>query len=164
MSMSIALIPYEEFTIVSPKTKADVLAVLARNIDNKADIEFDSDGYKGSAAFRGSLILDQFTVRRTTSYKNDFKPVLSGRLQSEGHETIINVRIRMTDTVLIVLMIWLLLTGTMLVSSFFAEIAFAPLRAIIFMFFAGYFFSMIGYWLESRKAKKLLADIIDGSI
>lgn len=161
--MSFPIIPFEKFTVVSYKSKEEILRLLAKNIDMKADLDVDTDGYSGSG-FRGSLIRDQFVVRRGTSYKNDFNPVISGCLREGPGKTMIDVTVRFTDNALLATSIWLLLVGAIFIVAVFGASSVVSTIIVASFFLLGYFLPMAGYWTESVRGKKLLLEIVHGRI
>lgn len=164
-SMSFPLIPFENFTVVTYKSKEDIVRLLSRQVDRvdawQATSLFRSSG---EPAFHGSFVSDRFSIRRKISYKNDFNPILEGRIRQGALGALIDVKIHLPENTLIFTSIWLISTLAILILVAFGESTVTETVIAGCVFLAGYILPMAGYVLESMRSKKVILGIVNGTI
>jgi hypothetical protein len=161
---------YSRCTLQSRLTVPDALNRLSRNVGprrsrwQKIESVFSGDP-KNEPAFEGTITGDHFRIRRVIRYRNSFLPVIVGRVTPDIDGSRIDVVLRVSTPVIIVMTIWLAAavvgayTG---VSSWLGTRDARWLLALLLPVF-GCGLILGGFIPEKRTAVKLLCDALDST-
>ncbi|MBN1467581.1 MAG: hypothetical protein JXM74_08600 [Fusobacteriaceae bacterium] len=163
------ILPYEKYSLKCNCRREKIVEILQKNTDvNRPFIKF-----KDSKKFWGKVELDSFKIERQISYRNNFLPVIIGRMIENEEKTIIEIKMRMHILVEIFVIIWLSfalsiggITGKLFLKNLINNGGFkGELLTPFFMFLLGLTLTNVAFWLEVRKVKeefiKLLEEFMD---
>ena len=112
--------------------------------------------------FVGSIDGDRFTMRRVIPYRNSFRPLISGRVVPVASGSRIDLVIRLTTPVAVVMTVWLAMASVAAAAGVWHSIRTSEpggLLALAFPLF-GCTLVAIGFIPEKRKAVALLRDAL----
>lgn len=154
-------LPYEKYNRYTRLSLEAVHQRLADNIEQRAK----SESKNTTKPYRGQLTNETFHISRVIDYRNSFLPVTNGVYSRENGVTRIRIRMQLDNTYLVFYAIWMGLVGcTGVLAPFWAASgkgfdgqSLMPMG----MFVLGYVIMIISFKVESGKAKKFLATLLD---
>lgn len=186
------ILPYEKFVYSSPLTEEEIKSRLNKAACYNPKLGLLSSGSNsGNKPFEGRWEEHAFVLRRIITYRNSFAPLIFGKIRQTESGVEIDMKIRLHRFVSTFIIVWcsiafmlglpflfsffytlyIVIKVSVLCGSFdltFISTCFSwdivPLMQPIFMIFFAYALVMVGYWLENRKAKKLLSVILEAAI
>jgi hypothetical protein len=108
-----------------------------------------------SPPFIGNVEGDRFRVRRDVWYRNDFRPVITGRVTSVPGGVRIHVTMFLQPAVAVFMFIWFL--GFGLVARFSAQSG--SLSPVAMLLFGGFLVGG-GFFPEALKARRILEEVL----
>ena len=159
-------LPFEKLTYTTLLSENEICNRI--NCLTKASRAFRSKYYPEIkiSEYEGEVIGATFDLRRAIWYRNSFLPLMSGTIETTVTGTILKVKMQMHLAVMIFMCIWFAgtLFGTVAVFSFqrFAMGTYFPLPFVLLL--AGYGMMMLGFKLESRKAKNDLQKLFEAEM
>lgn len=115
--------------------------------------------------FKGTVGLAAFELRRVIDYRNDMLPLISGTVASAGRGSAVQLRHQLHPLVLVFGALWLLIVGGVAASIaqlWWSSGKFDQNYLIPFgMFFFGVILLLVPFWLEVRKSRALLQQLLE---
>ena len=117
--------------------------------------------------FAGTIRADSFELRPVVGYRNSFVPLVEGSYRTGIPGTRIDVRMRLLRPVAAFMVAWLSLAAFFVVIASIAA-AHDPLRlgfvGLALAFFSvGYVCMSVLFWLEARRTRARLEDLLAGT-
>ncbi len=116
------LIPYHRCHYYSKLSKEEILGRISKRTEPEK--MFRLRGWLASSdktrAFEGTVGQDEFKINKLSKKKKNYAPVLSGRLTSSVQYTKVDISMRLSYYVLILVPVWLLLVGNVFLKSNFS--------------------------------------------
>jgi hypothetical protein len=158
------LAPYHRERFFSPLSPATVYARVAgrmpATLPPRSNVE--EPWYGGEASE------EAFCLQRLISYRNSFLPEISGEVVPVAGGSVVDLRLRLTNGVLLFMSTWLLAVGFLLLATLGREYAAAQAGAsfswgalgpLWFMVF-GYGLMTSGFWWEARLARRHISALL----
>lgn len=119
----------------------------------------DAFNFGRSKPFHGSVEGSSFKLYRAIKYRNSFLPILEGKIESRGTDTVVSVNLRMNYYATFFVCIWLFVTLAMALGELSEfEMPYSLVPWVMFVF--GYLMMQGGFWYEVPKAKRLLNETL----
>jgi hypothetical protein len=115
-----------------------------------------------SVPFVGKIEGDRFTIRRVIPYRNDFRPVISGHVVPIVPGSRIDIVLRLTLPVAVVMVVWLALACVAAAAGVWHSIRTSDARGLLAVALPlfGCGLVSLAFIPEKRKAIKILADAL----
>ncbi len=168
--LNMKYLPYEKIRYKTNIPPGAVIMLLRSNIDLKNT--WKSCAYTDGYSYFGEIYENSFEIYRSTVYRNDFAPVITGLVEPNGEGSTIDIKMKMYKSVIIFLCIWFIPVSlvTILCSLLFIfsillgeEINFAYLAPWI-IFGAGYALVMLAFKYETKKIKEYISELFEADI
>jgi len=161
------MMKYLPFENINYRTKLSEDEILKR-VQQLVATHKQQVGSRNSQQYKGSLSGNTFKIKRIIHYKNSFLPRINGRIGTDDKDTIIQVKMRVQNFVMVFMSIWMALVGIACIISF-AFICgsehFELATVIPFvMFIFGYALLIGAFKNESNPSKKYLAQLFEAEI
>ncbi len=159
-------LPYENITYRTRLSPQEVIRKLSLKLDSP---EFNlSDFGKDSKPYIGKIEGDTFKMNPDTNIRNSTLIQITGELNENNEETLIDVKMRLTIAVKILATIWLVPFTAMLIAALInpaiQETSGFPIPRILGFIIPFCLFVIIGFKIQSTKAKKHLAKLFEAEI
>ncbi|TGL31638.1 hypothetical protein EHQ52_17070 [Leptospira koniambonensis] len=123
---------------------------------NKKWFIFDRD----HLPFRGSILENEFWLRRIIHYKNSFLPTIYGKIIPTSEGTTIDLRIRLTIPQIILTIFWYSFDLILILIFPFSELWGILLFVSIILPFIMLLVPIIAFRIEANKAIEILKEIL----
>ncbi|MBH8557871.1 hypothetical protein [Hymenobacter negativus] len=116
--------------------------------------------------FRGEIDNESFAIRRIINYKNSMLPQIAGHiaLDSSGVGSLLRLEHKQSTSTIIFAVIWLGFVAVQLWNAIADSINYnyinSSLAPLTGMFVFGFAFFTIPFWLEVRKSRTLLMELL----
>jgi len=157
------LLPYRRIELQTPLPIATVIRTLSDAVEPLRSSWLDF----GSRPFEGTVTGAEFRIYRVISYRNSFRPEISGTVALDGHGSRISITMRLHAAVAVFVVFWLgsvfiigvLFTAATLAGSASVELALIPMGMMLFMGLL-----CIGaFSYEARKAEQLIMMLLEAA-
>lgn len=162
-------LPYERYTIVTSLSIAEARQRLLDNLEPERNADYILKNK--TRPYQGTMTEDEFTISRIIRYWNSFLPQITGRFYTDNGQTHIRIRMRPVNFVLVFVVFWLGVMGTMTIALPISALTETPHRpfspfnfAPLCIFLFGYALIMTAFKLESSMSKKFLAELYGSGI
>lgn len=155
------ILPYDNFTIVTPDSLRIIVERLSTNIEPPKAFRFSTR----HALYQGSIDSESFQISRIIHYRNSFLPRIRGRFEAQPHQTLIHIQMSINPFILMFLGIWFLfwysavvpitLTGAMPHQMAALFLGMPMLMLVIFW---------VAFWAEANYSRIQLTKIVQGQI
>jgi len=160
------LYPYENFYIETQLSPEKIERLLRNNLQTEPSfwIFFKSTDF---LPYYGWATINRFQIRRNTSYRHAFLPVISGTIAGET-SPFIHIKMRLSVAVQISLLLWTVIMGYYAVKLSIKELREGEFDSSVLIGYGMlafyYLFATIWFKLESLKTKRFLIDLFEGKI
>ncbi|NEP14319.1 MAG: hypothetical protein F6K14_29815, partial [Symploca sp. SIO2C1] len=159
------LLPYDTFSIQTPKPLSDVIEQLKINIE--APKAFRWSFSENHAPYTGTISNSGFEIRRLIQYRNSFLPNIQGRFESLSDGTRIRVTMRLHPLVMIFLLFWYSVWFTISIPYFLFGALSGDIQIFTALQFVGLpivllFVFWCWFWYEAYRSRQELKQIILG--
>lgn len=161
---------YSRCTLHTQRSASDALQRLSRIVGpdrsawKRVEAGFASTGDVGPP-FVGRITGDRFQIRRALSYRNNFLPIVVGRITAEPDGSRIDLVVRVRAAVGVTMLLWLvatLLAASAAVWHWRQGGDWRDLLALFLPIFGGVLI-LVGFVPEKRRALGLLAAALDAT-
>lgn len=166
------MLPYEQYTFVTKLSTTEVAKRIAENSQLRPKIISFTRRETPDKLFTGFVSGDKFELSRVIQYKNSFLPLIKGKMTSFLGKTEISITMAPVLPVLIFMAFWLgvvtlvcvgmLIYGMNNFHRLLKEGIELPLLIPFFMWIGGVAMFSFGFKSESKRAKKLLVELLEG--
>lgn len=152
-------LPYENITYNTKLKEEEILTRLIKNTEPRQTFRFGISSERMLKPYEGEIYKEQFSIKRATTYRNNFLPEINGTIKTNLNKTQINVIFRLPTFVLAFIICWCSIALLMSVIMFIQTLhstalpKTGPLYPLAFLLF-GYVFSIGMFKLESSKSKE----------
>jgi hypothetical protein len=155
------ILPYETFQIQTSLPLDGIVDLMRQNVEPKKWLRFS----RSHKLFEGDVSSAGFKIMRIIHYRNSFLPVIQGTFEQGDEGTRINIRMRLHQLVMAFMCFWFGGVGiAMLVTAgglFTGKTEHSLVLLIpIGMFLFGWGLTSISFWIEVKKARRLLSNIL----
>jgi hypothetical protein len=161
-------LPYENLTIVTNLSPDIAQADLENEVSpNNTLILFPRFRRQCDGSFLGGVADGAFRIRPQTVSRNLFLPNISGTISPGPGGSSIQLKMRIHPLAPLVIFAWIALTSMsgMIILSTNPNVHFGGFATLVgTLLIIGYVSILYGFAMASRKAAKILADILQGDI
>jgi len=159
-------LPFENITYKTQLSPREVIRRLSKQLESP---DFNmSDMFADRKSYIGKIEDDVFKMNPVTSVRNSTLVQITGELNEDNEETLINVKMRLTIAAKILSTIWLVPFTAMLIAALInpaiQETSGFPIPRILGFIIPFCLFIIIGFKIQSTKAKKHLAKLFEAKI
>lgn len=156
-------LPFENLRYCTKLSSEEIIVRLSEKIEPEKTFRFASLSKIPHKAYEGKIENGSFNISRIINYRNNFLPIIKGRIEQSTNETMISIKMRMHIFVIIFMVLWLGIAGLICfaILIFSNETGFTPVLISFGMFIAGYIIMTGGFKYESYKSKKYLAELFE---
>ncbi|MCW3090548.1 MAG: hypothetical protein JWP81_1617 [Ferruginibacter sp.] len=165
------LLPYENYTLITRLTTADVQKRLSDNIEPNKAYRFNPFG-ENIKPYEGVISGNTFTINRIIHYRNSFLPIITGQIADDAGKTCIKIKMRLHLLVLIFVSFWLYTTGKFCVIVLtqnpslkdlhpHPDASINPSLIPFIMFTVMLVMTLGGFKTESKKSKRFLSSLLE---
>jgi hypothetical protein len=144
------LVPYKTLNIATTLTPAEVRSAMRETVHKH------SGWFQRAAPFEGTISDPDFRFRPSITYRNSFRPVVTGTILPERFGARLHVRMRMTLPVMVFMAFWLCSVVAGLV-TFGVGFRLEEATAAAAMLGLGLLITNFGFHFEARKVEALLS-------
>jgi hypothetical protein len=115
--------------------------------------------------FVGRVDADAFTFQPVVRGRNNFRPVITGRIVADGGGALVTMTLRLAIAVAVVMIMWIAMAIFAVTQQLPKEIHEGhALHAVLLTLFPlfGILLMVVGFFPEQRKSVRLLKDALDG--
>jgi len=151
--------PFRRFQVLTPMSPARAAKVLQKIVEPAKTFRWPFS--RKHRYFEGSVEADGYSISRIINYRNSFLPIIEGRFQIEGPQTIVTLNMRMAWPVVVfwlgmmMLMLWCLVVGDSRIMRFHGSQT-SLLKMMLFL----YFLATVCFAIEVRIAMKALLRLL----
>jgi len=167
-----SILPYEQYTFVTKLSTTEVAKRIAENTGLRPQMISFTRRDIPNTLFTGFVSGDRFELSRVIQYKNSFLPLIKGKMTPFLGKTEISISMAPMRSVLIFMCIWLGgVTMVCLGMLFYGFTNFHqvmgkgiefPVVMPFFMWIVGVGMIIFGFRSESKRAKKMLVELLEG--
>ena len=162
------ILPHEIVTFRTALSIGEIVDKLKAITEHRKPSNFISQIEKHPKAYQGLITNEGFTILRNIDYRNSFRPVVNGKLQSAVGYSEIDIDMKLHKFVRIFMSIWLMGVSMAAIATIIDSIRSSSLRFEIFgvpvMFLFGYFLCTIAFKKESNRVKKDFQNLFNATI
>jgi len=157
---------YSRYTLDTQLSVSQVLDRLAGLIRSRHSaweaMEAGFSWERTSVPFVGTIAGDRFMIRRVIRHRNDFRPLISGHVVPLASGSRIDVVLRLTAPVAVVMAVWLAMAFAAAAAGVSHSIRTSDARGLLALAFPlfGCVLVAVGSISEKRKAIKLLTEAL----
>lgn len=159
-------LPFENITYRTRLSPREVIRRLSRELDSP-DFKM-SDIFADRKPYMGKIESDTFRMNPDTDVKSTTIVQITGKLDEDNDETIIDVKIRLTIAMKVLAVVWFLPFTAMLIAALInpaiPETSGFPIPRILGFLISFYLLMMIGFNRQNTKSKKHLAQLFKAEI
>ncbi|MGL1902563.1 MAG: hypothetical protein OCC49_10535 [Fibrobacterales bacterium] len=150
------IVPYTKIKFDTSLTKDEVFDLFKSHY---VQLDLFSSVKSNDKPLWGTLNKNSLRLTRAIKYKNSFLPLASLSVIEASIKNQIIIKFNMHVIVNIFMLMWLAGSGLVIYAMLQVknEIMFGP----ILMFLFGYLMMQGGFWIEQRKLKKIIIDILN---
>ncbi len=159
------LLPYDTFSIQTPKPLSDVIEQLKINIEAPKGLRWSFS--RSHAPYTGTISNSGFEIRRLIQYRNSFLPNIRGRFESLSDGTRIRVTMGLHPLVMIFLLFWYSVWFSISIPYFLFGALSGDIQIFTALQFVGLpivllFVFWCWFWYEANRSRQELTQIILG--
>lgn len=161
----IHILPHLEYSIDSAKSPEDICTILNSVTVPRGELLCDSRDveFTGEVNPSGFKIVREVTGR--IYLKNDFRPVILGKIRVERGQTVIDIKMRLHLFVQIFLAVWFGGVGVYFLSGLLTvftkgENGVSMLLGAVGFFVFGQVLARIGFYFSARYTRKILEELL----
>ncbi|MEM9776607.1 MAG: hypothetical protein AAF902_18660 [Chloroflexota bacterium] len=158
------LLPYYSFKIETSQTPESAFSSLESKVDHK---KIQKITWSTNAEFHGEVSTTEFKIMKSIRGRNAYLPLITGNFIPSELGTIIYIEMGLAPFTVIIMCIWLGITGMMAIIGLFdffqdSTVGYGPFLHSTYFFLAGIIFTLGSFWFEAIKQKSRLIEIFDG--
>lgn len=156
------LVPWHTFTLQTNSPRSLVCQHLKEQVEPIKLVRFFS---RNHAPYQGVVSEDSFKIHRIIHYRNSFLPVIRGRFEEQGDQTLVHVKMSLHPLVSVFLGVWLLgwygfAVPVAIASQFPDGLGFLFLgMPLLFLVIA-----WIAFWVEANRSQRDLEKYLLASL
>jgi hypothetical protein len=162
------LLPVDNITLKSNLTREEAIVRLSAKVDHVKYFRGFSKNKK-TKLYEGKISENCFKIRRIISYRNSYLPRISGTIEKDINDTLINVKMRLHIFILFIQIVWSIGWFTGFIVTLISSInngrldTSLPFITICFLLFA-YILPLWAFKYESNKSKVDLKNIFEAVV